>query len=975
MDSDRQRIEQDLRGQLAGEVNCDPLSVCLYASDASIYQKTPLGVVRPRTTADVATTLRYANENGIAVHARGAGSGLAGGVVGEGLVIDFSRHMRRIIRVGEESVRVQAGVVHAELNRALAAHGRVFGPDPATTEVTTIGGVLSVDGSGSHWPWCGSARDHVLAMKVVLADGEVLELGAPPTDAPPPARLAELALSVQELGQLHRTVIETNQPQSLVNASGYAMQHALTDPVDLTKLMVGSEGTLALIVEAELSTLPLPASVGRVMLMFDSLEKAVRCVREITPLGPCSCDLMDRRHLTIARESDVRYDLIIPAAAEAVLLLEFFGETEQDTQHQVDRVVALARNELGLAAGYYAAQEEEDELLLGQLARRFTQTLHGLKGRRRAAPCIEDIAVPVEAMPVFVRHLQDVLKRQQITASLFSHAAHGQLHIRPLLDLRTKEDARRLELLASELYEKVWLLGGTVAGEHGDGLSRTPFLRRQHGPLINVFRELKRAFDPNGILNPGKIIPTPGERVTQNFRPSELAKPSEEGHSLVELSLNWTREELNEAAWACNGCAGCRTLSPAVRMCPIFRFAPREEASPRAKANLVRGVLTGQLPPDALRHDDAREVADLCVHCHQCRLECPAKVDIPRMMVEAKAAHIKQNGLRPRDWSLTRMDLLSQIGSRFATLMNLLIDDRRARWVLARTLGIAEGRKLPRFAARPFLRSAGKRLSKPVPGAVEKVAYFVDTFANYYDSQLAESFVAVLRHNGVGVVAPGEQEQSGMALYSQGAVDAARKIARRNVEALAELARQGYAIVATEPSAVLALTHEYLQLLDHDEDAQLVADSTHEACDYLWKLHQRGGLKLDLHPIDRRVAYHVPCHVRALGIGAPAGNLLRLIPQLRVKQLEKGCSGMAGMFGLRKENYRRSLRAGLPLLTELRTGNYDLSVSECSTCAIQMRQASPRPTLHPIKLLAASYGLPCGLDANLAGATIANGRK
>lgn len=972
MDTDRQRIEQDLRGQLAGEVYCDPLMLSLYSGDASVYEQTPLAVVRPRNTDDVSVALRYASERRLSVQARGAGSGLAGGVVGSGLVIDFSRFMRRVLRIGQESVRVQAGVVHAELNRQLARGGRCFGPDPAASQVTTMGGVIAVDGSGSRWPWCGSTRDNLLALKVVLADGEVLELDTRQDEVPlqaTPARQAELLRAVSELGERHRAVIEAHLPKSLVNVSGYALKHAIEDPPDLTRLICGSEGTLALIAEAELRTLPLPAAVDRSLLMFDSLDKAVRCVEAIARLSPSACDLMDRRHLTIARESDVRYDLIIPAAAEAVLLVEFIADSLDEAREKTDQVIRLSQDELALAAGYHTCQEEEDEVLLAQLSRRFTQTLHGMKGRRRAAPCIEDIAVPPEAMPVFVRHLQDVLKRQQTTASLFAHAAHGQLHIRPLLDLRSVDDVRRMELLASELYEKVWLLGGTVAGEHGDGLSRTPFLRRQHGPLVNVFRELKRAFDPQGILNPGKIIPTPGERMTQGLR---RATPvlSNEPSAVVDLKLNWSREDVEEAAWACNGCAACRTQSEGARMCPIFRYAPREEASPRAKANLARAVLNGQLPPEALATEVARDVADLCVHCCQCRSECPASVDIPHLMVEAKAAYVRENGLRPRDWCFARLDVVSRLAASVPRLANFLLGDPRMRWVLGRTLGLAPGRKLPRLNRRPFLRAAARGLQKPVQGTVEKVVYFVDTFANYYDDQLAEALVSVLRHNNVGVVVPAEQSYSAMSLISQGAVDQARRVAERNVELLSEYARQGYTIVATEPSAVLALTQEYPRFLEPDDDVQLVADSTQEASDYLWKLHQRGGLKLDLKPLARRVAYHVPCHVKALGAGAPAGNLLRLVPRLRVRQLEKGCSGMAGLYGLRRENYRRSLRAGLPLLTELRTGDYDLSVSECSTCAIQIRQASPRPTLHPIKVLAVSYGLMPGLEAELGQARI-----
>ncbi|MEM8865091.1 MAG: anaerobic glycerol-3-phosphate dehydrogenase subunit C [Planctomycetota bacterium] len=427
---------------------------------------------------------------------------------------------------------------------------------------------------------------------------------------------------------------------------------------------------------------------------------------------------------------------------------------------------------------------------------------------------------------------------------------------------------------------------------------------------------------------------------------------------ITQLQLAWDPEEFAYAARQCNGCGACRTRSSDARMCPIFHFAPREESSPRAKANLARAVITGLLPADEMTKDVAREVADLCVNCHMCRIDCPANVDIPKMMLEAKAAHVQANGVRPHDWWLGRIDTVSRWASRTPRLANWMIGNRRARWLLEKTLGLAQGRKVPPLALRPFLQQpTARRHRRPDRQADEKVLFFVDTFANYYDDALAESLVRVLRHNGIGVYIPPMQRNSGMGLITQGALEPARRIASRNVELLAEGVRQGHTIVATEPSAVLALTHEYLNILDDDEDAQLVAENTQEATQYLWNLHQQGALKLDFNPLAYRVAHHTPCHVRALGVGEPATNLLRLVPELRIVELEKGCSGMAGVYGLKKANYRSSLRAGLPLLTELRSGDYSFGATECSTCKIQMQQASHQPTLHPVKLLAASYGL------------------
>jgi Fe-S oxidoreductase len=526
-----------------------------------------------------------------------------------------------------------------------------------------------------------------------------------------------------------------------------------------------------------------------------------------------------------------------------------------------------------------------------------------------------------------------------------------------------------LETVASELYEKVWLLGGTVSGEHGDGLSRTPFLGAQFGPLVNVFRELKQIFDPQGLLNPGKIVPQSPSRMTLNLRPMTMhqaqqsapesdaeTNPSVAGP--FSLQLRWQPEELMDAARLCNGCGACRSQSPDVRMCPIFRLSPREEASPRAKANLVRGILTGRLPADEMLDDSCKKVADLCVHCHMCRLECPANVDIPKLMVEAKANYVRTNGLPLHDRLLVRIDALAGFAGRLPGIANWAMENPQARWLMEKLLGVAQGRKLPKLARRSFLRNASmRRLSQPVRKPVEKVVYFVDTYANHFDTQLADALVAVLRHNRVSVYVPTDQDEAGMPMISQGVLEPARVIAQRNVALLAEAVRQGYKVIATEPSAVLALTREYPMILDDDEDAVAVAANTLDACHYLWQLHQNGKLKLGFQPQRISVGYHVPCHLRALGVGAPAENLLRLVPGVRVTRVEKGCSGIAGLYGVKRENYRASLRAGFELINAVRTGPFQIGMTDCSTCKMQMEQGTTKPTIHPVKLLALAYGL------------------
>ncbi|MCE9544713.1 MAG: anaerobic glycerol-3-phosphate dehydrogenase subunit C [Planctomycetia bacterium] len=371
----------------------------------------------------------------------------------------------------------------------------------------------------------------------------------------------------------------------------------------------------------------------------------------------------------------------------------------------------------------------------------------------------------------------------------------------------------------------------------------------------------------------------------------------------------------------------------------------------------MRGVLTGTLPAETVATDDFKAIADLCVNCHQCRMECPAGVDIPRLMTEAKAAYVSVNGLRPTDWFMSRPDLLGAVGSQVSWLANWMIGNRQARWVLEKLMGVAQGRKLPHFARQTFMRRAARRrLTRPPRGSGARVLLFVDVYANYFDPQLAEALVDVLEHNGVSVYVPNDQVQSAMSMISVGAVEKARRMASRNVAILAEAVRQGYKIVTTEPAAASCLVHEYPAILEDESDARLVAANTSEACTQLWQMHLTGKLRLDFKPISGTLAYHMPCHLRSLGVGSSGENLLRLIPGLNVVHVEKGCSGMAGTWGMKREHYRSSLRAGFDLISSLRDPKFQAGTTECSSCKIQMEQGTIKPTIHPIKLLAQAYG-------------------
>ncbi|MBN2473760.1 MAG: anaerobic glycerol-3-phosphate dehydrogenase subunit C [Pirellulales bacterium] len=973
LDQQRERIQADLRGLLAGDVRCDRVFRQLYASDGSIHEIVPLGVVRPRTVADVSACVQYAAEKQIPVHARGAGSGVAGESLGPGLVLDFSKYLRRVIRLDAKTVRVQSGVVCERLNSQLRPMGRIFGPDPANNAVTTIGGMVAINAAGSRWLRYGSTRRHVAGLQVVLADGETLEVGREPLvdgmskDGNP--RKRDLVNRLVAVLHQRASLIRKHEAKCPSDRCGYDLSDVLDEGhLDLARLLVGSEGTLALTTEATLTTDPLPRHRGVALLLFDGLEKASRAALQILPLKPAACDLMDRRHLSLARELEVRFDLLIPAETEAVLLIEQEGDEPLEVRDWVHAMVDEIWHQKRLAFGARQAFDLEETELFWRLGRQIQPTSYPVKGPSRPVPVVEDVAVPPEVLPNFLVRMQNVLKHHHVTASLFAHAGQGQLHLQPYLDLADAGDVRRMCRLAEELYKEVLAVGGTISGEHACGLSRTPFVARQVGRLYDVFRQVKQVFDPAGTLNPGKIVGDDPDLLTRHLRPRTIVSeqaaetPSAEAESpqlrdLVELQLNWDATRVAPAAAECTRCGQCRTQSPGLRMCPIFRLSPAEESAPRAKANLIAGVLTGGVELSRLTGEQFKAVADLCVHCHMCRLECPARVDVPRLMREGKGAYVASNGLRPSDWAMTRLDKLSALGSMVRPLANWAIGNRQVRWLLEKTLGIAQGRKLPRLASRSFLRRAARqRLTRPIRHSGRKVAYFVDIYANYFDPQLAAALVAVLQHNGVPVYVPPQQQQAGMPSIACGALDHARRLAQHNVALFAELVRQGYDVVATEPSAALCLVREYPDLVD-DPEAILVAEHSSEACSYLWKMHMQGKLQLDFKPIHAALAYHLPCHLKALEVGSPGENLLRLIPGVRLERIEAGCSGMAGTFGLKRVNYRASLRVGWGLISRLRDPGLQAGATECSACKIQMEQGTTKPTVHPIKLLALAYGL------------------
>ena len=969
LELDRTRMAEDLRGVVAGDVIFDDAGRSLYATDASLFQLMPLGVVRPRSVDDVAATLEWAARNGVPVHPRGAGTGLAGDALGAGIILDCSRYLRRIISTADETVCVQPGVTCRQLEAHLAAVDRCFGPDPSNAAVTTIGGMVGRNTSGSRFPLYGAVRDRIVAAEVVFSDGTVAELlptavatrgetDGLPADA---ARRATLARGVAAVCETARDELSAWAKSGRLVHGGYRLDGVVRPPdptstappvVNLPGLLAGSSGTLAVVTAVTLTTSPSMAGSAVGLFFFDSLERAAAAALRLQGASPTACDLFDKRHLALSRSASAAFERLIPAVAEAGLLVEFAGDDQASCQQQLDDAVDLMRRSRFHCIDVRRAEVAADVELFWQLSRTVVSTLHGVRGTVRPVQFMEDVVIPPAQLPAFLVRYQEVLKRHAATALLYAHAGHGQLHVRPFADPRRDGERKRLEALAADLVAAVVRLDGTLGGEQGLGLSRTGFFAQHFPAQLEVCREIKRLFDPAGLLNPGKIVPAADEP-----QPAWRQLPAATHEHVALSQLTWLPETLNAEVDACNGCGACRADAGPVRMCPRFRESPGEEWSPRAKANLVAGMLNGSVDPQADGMEAVRAIADTCFNCHQCRNDCAAGVDIPALVTELKAAVVAAEGLRWTPWLLARVDQLSALGGRLRPLSNWALTNPQARWLLEQLLGIAQGRRLPKFSGNTFLRWAARRgLTRPSKRAGRRVLVFLDTFARRHDPLVARSLVALLEHSGVGVYVDPRQVASGIAAISAGDLDLARRLARRNLRVLTDAVRLGYEIIATEPAAVTAIQHDYPLLIDDEELPRVIAATRH-ATDYLWELQQEGRLLNDFEPLPRRLLYHQPCHLRQSATVSATAGLLRLIPELNLDQRPTGCSGMAGTFGLDHEHYRTSLRIGRPLMTAVREPAVAAGVTECSACRIQMEQAADKPTLHPVVLLAIAAGL------------------
>ena len=959
----REHVRDDLRGVVSGEVLADEITRWLYRSDGGIHAALPSVVVRPRSVEDVRECVHYASENGIPLHARGAGTDTAGSALGEGIVVDFSVHMRRILATGENTVTAQPGIARERIEEHLRGRGRRFPSDAGTRCATTLGGTVAVGGAGRRWLTFGNLADCVERVGIVLSDGTPIELGKEPlVDAVGDDTNIAKRRIVDEVAWLlteNRALINRHRSKSPVDRAGYRVFDVIDGEwINMAKLLVASEGTLGLFTEIVVRTAPLPSSRSCALLHFETSDAAARAVPDVLPYRPGACDLLESRYLSLARETIREFERLIPSRAGALLVVEFESNDPVELRERIREMLSTLSEKKGHRFESRTTFVPEEVDLADRLVSGLRPTLFRLEGKEKPIPIVEDVAVPPEHLAAFLGAVQNTLKRRQVTALLSCHAGQGQVHLLPFVDLADEGAKDLLYGLADELYEQVFLLGGTVSGERATGISRTPFLKRQYGELYPVMERLKAVFDPKHILNPGKIIGNgdssdwPGTLVATSGNRTE-ADPA----IIAELNRPGHPDEVARIVDRCSGCGACLTRSTTGLVCPILRVQPREEAAPRGKVNFIRGILAGGLPSELLLTDEARRILDLCVHCETCRLICPSRVDISALVAAAKAAHVATNGLDPNDRGFVHAESLLKAARWTGPLANQILSLPQGRWLVEKTLGLSRARRLPRLAKKPFLRRAARQgwtKMERLPG--EKAALFIDTFANHFDVPLAETAVSILRHNDIPFVIPPNQSPSGVAAAACGAAEYAAAAARKNTVVLGDAVRHGYSIVVLEPAAAYCLKHVYPKLVD-DEDARQVAEHVFDLSEYLWRIHEQGKLQLDFKPLNLSVGYHAPCRIKAMEIGTPGASLLKLIPGLVTRTIDEGCCGMAGSFGLRRDGFRTSLRAGWQLISRMRSPDIQAIATECTACRIQLAQGAAKEALHPVEILAKAYGL------------------
>ena len=939
-------LYQALKKRVTGEVRFDRVSRLMYSTDASIYEIEPIGVVIPRTHEDVFATMEIARDFKVPVLPRGAGTSLAGQTVCDAVVIDMSKYLNRVLEVNTEErwARVEPGVVQEQLNIHLRPMGYLFGPDTSTANRATLGGMMGNNSAGSHSIIYGKTIDHVLEMDVVLASGEQRTLREMNFEVA--ARMGGLEGHIASIVNANREEIDRRFPKIMRRVSGYNLDEFVRNgKFDLTKMMVGSEGTLATVHQAKVRIEPRPPATALCVVHFDDIVESIRASDIILPFKPAAIEMLDDMIIKLGRKSlDLSRQMgFIRGDPAAILIVEFYGENQAELKSKIEALEAtLKREKAGYA--YVRAFDATEQLNIWKVRKSGLGLLLGMKGERKPIAFVEDCAVEPSKLPEFFVRFRDVIHKYGTTAGYYGHASVGCLHIRPLINTKDARDIRIMKEMTDDIADLVIEFGGGMSGEHGDGLARSYLNEKLFGTqLYKAFQDVKRAFDPEWRMNPGKIVNAPPMTENLRYGTAYTTVP-------IDTYYDFSREGgLATAVELCNGAGVCRKKNEGT-MCPSYMATLEDKHSTRGRANLMREILSGGMPADEFSGQELYDTLDLCLECKGCKAECPSNVDLAKLKYEFLAHYNEAHGIPLRARIFANIHALSRAASIWPSMANWTMTSPVIRGLLDRFLGIDLRRKLPVFAPETFESWFERRspVRSPQAAPAGKVVLFHDTFINYNYPAIGKAATELLEAAGYEVRLA-DRKCCGRPMISKGLPEAARENAKYNVDRLHTFVENGYSIVGCEPSCILTFRDEYPDLLKGSQVAA-VAKASFLLEEFIVKEKQAGRWKLELKRQPEKALIHGHCHEKALIGSRYLKESLALA--YTVEEIDSGCCGMAGSFGYEKEHYDVSIAIGNRRLFPAVEKNPDaIVVAPGISCRQQVEHATGRKPLHPAEAL------------------------
>ena len=954
--SDTRQLVDELNLQVQGEVRFDKMSRALWSTDASIYQIEPVGVVLPKTKDDIIAVLETAQKYGVSVLPRGGGTSLAGQTVGESIVLDFSRYMRDVVEINPEEgwVRTQPGIILDELNRILAPHNVLFAPDPSTSSRGNVGGALGNNSCGAHSIMWGKTVDNVHELDVILSNGDTTTFGQLSGDSLE-AKMrgsgfeGDIYRSLFEIGEGNRDEILSRYPKIQRRVSGYNLDEFVSGSnFNMARFVVGSEGTLVTITEAKLRVVPVPKYKGLAVLHCMELIESMEATVAALDLDPSAIELIGSMIIRQA-QSNLSYSRItdfIEGEPEALLAIELVANSEKELAHKFDLLKEMI-SKGGWGYSLVWLTKDADQEKVWDVRKAGLGLMMNVPGDAKPLPFVEDTAVSPHVLPDFVRRFDSIVRKHGTEAGYYGHASVGCLHIRPLINLKNQEGIDRMVAISDEISDLVLEFGGSMSGEHGDGLVRSGYNEKMFGSQIyQAFRDVKTAFDPKKIMNPGKIVDSPP--MTDNLRYGSTygTLSPQTGFAFAEEGSFATAIEM------CNGQGACRKVHGGT-MCPSYMATRDEEHSTRGRANALRAAMSGAISTDMLTSERLYQVMDLCLECKACKAECPSNVDMAKLKYEFLNIYHQENGYGLNNRFFGNVDLLSKMGAFFAPISNWMMNTSFSKQLLEKTIGIDKRRQLPNFAPQTFQQWFRSRVDTETPKNPKgMVVLFPDTTTNYNHPELGIATVNILEKLGYEVILPNSR-CCGRPMLSNGMMSQAKANVDFNISSIYPFVEKGAKLVGIEPSCALGFISDFSDLASEPEKAKEISENTMLIEDFFLYATKEEDFQFTNPPQNQKVVFHGHCHQKALVGTTSAMEVLKTIPGLEPVEIKSGCCGMAGSFGFYKDHFDISMQIGEDtLFPAIREENDDvIVVSEGVSCRQQIEQGTQRKTKHLVEVL------------------------